>query len=161
MPAATEPLAADIPDPDEPGAWQSRTTEGGVGQLPAVQQGTGPQLFALVDACDPDRVYCYGVDVGAGAFTVRRDPESHHTDFGSWISMQTAFERLDGLAGGPGRLALVVFDSVPAVAMTAIGGLALAVAPTNELAQRNWQGAMLDSADRRVPIYRERRLTWE
>src|SRR5207302_1163225 len=104
--------------------------------LPAVatdQRCAGPRLFALVDACEPDRVYYYGIDVGTGAFTVRRDPASHQTAFGSWISMQSAFERLVGMAGGPGRLALVVFDNVPAVAVTAIDGLALAVAPTNEL----------------------------
>jgi hypothetical protein len=106
--------------------------------LPAVptdQRCSGSQLFALVDAVDPDRVYYYGIDVGSGAFTVRRDPESHRTDFGSWISMQTAFERLDGLAGGPGRLVLVVFDSVPVAAVTAIdrSGPALAVAPVKEL----------------------------
>jgi hypothetical protein len=160
MSAATQPLTADIPDPDEPGTWlvepESLTTERTVGQLPAVatdRQCAGPQLFALVDVCDPDRAYYYGIDVGSAAFTVRRDPESHQTNFGSWISMQTAFERLDGLAGGPGRLALVVFDSAPAVAVTAIGALSLAIAPTNELAyqaQWNWHGSTLDPVDHGV-----------
>jgi hypothetical protein len=117
-------------------------------------------MFALVDAVDPDRVYYYGIDVGAGAFTVRRDPDSRQTDFGSWISMRTAFERLDGMAGGPGRLALVVFDSVPAVPVTAIeqDGPALAAAPTNELeyrAQSNWRGNLLDSVHRCIAHYRK------
>jgi hypothetical protein len=124
------------------------------------QQWAGPQLFALVDAGDPDRVYYYGVDVGKGAFTARRDPDSHQTDFGSWISMQTAFERLDSLAGGPGRLALVVFDSAPAMAMMATGQgkPALAVAATGELRyQPEWNcpGYLLDSSDRRVTLDRE------
>jgi hypothetical protein len=66
---------------------------------------------------------------------VRCDPAGHQTAFGKWISMRTAFARLDGLAGGPGRLALVVFDSAPAMALMALGP-ALAPAPTNELDYR-------------------------
>jgi hypothetical protein len=165
MSASSNPATAGSPTPDHPGMSlaPSPSTAGTANQLPAVagdQQWPGPQLFALVDAGDPDRVYCYGVDVGTGAFTVRRDPASHQTDFGSWISMQTAFERLDGLAGGPGRLALVVFDSAPAVAMMAMGPgePALAVAATGELEyrpQRNWLDYLLDSSDRRVTVDRE------
>jgi hypothetical protein len=105
-------------------------------------------LFALVDACDPKRVHHYGIDLGAGAFTVRCDPAGHQTAFGKWISMRTAFARLDGLAGGPGRLALVVFDSAPAMALMALGP-ALAPAPTNELdyrTQGNWHSYLLDRA---------------
>jgi hypothetical protein len=160
---------AGIPDGDVPGTLlvqlEPPSTEATtLSQLPAVitdQQGTGPQLFALVEACDPNRVYCYGIDVGAGAFTVRRNPDSHQTDFGSWISMQTAFKRLDGLAGGPGHLALVVFDSAPAVAVTAMahGWQALVMAPANELEYRkqwNWREAMLGCVDRCVTLYREK-----
>jgi hypothetical protein len=126
----------------------------------ADQQWAGPQLFALVDACDPDRVYYYGVDVGTMAFTVRRDPTSHQTAFGSWISMQTAFERLDGLAGGPGRLALVVFDSAPAVAMMAMGQdePAPAATATGELEfqpEWNWPDYLLDSSDHRMTLDRD------
>jgi hypothetical protein len=120
---------------------RSKTTELIAGT--SDQLCAGPQLFALVDICDPDRVYCYGVDVGTQAFTVRCDPESRQKDFGSWISMRSAFERLDSLAGGPGRLALVVFDSAPTVAVTAVGpgGLGLAMIQTNELVhQAQWNG---------------------
>jgi hypothetical protein len=170
MPATTKPvdLTAGIPDPGEPGTQlvqlEPPSTDGTtLSQLPAVitdQQGTGPQLFALVDVCDPERVYCYGIDLGTGAFTVQCDP-ANQTAFGKWISMRTAFERLDCLAGGPGRLALVVFDSAPAVAVTAMarGWQALAMAPANELEYRkqwNWREAMLGCVDRCVTLYREK-----
>lgn len=95
----------------------------------------GPQFFALVNAYDPDSVYYYGIDVGNGAFTVRRDPNSHETNFGSWSSMRSAYRMLDKLSAGRKNMALVVFDSVPAKALTA------------------WDGVMsaLSNADAEVP----------
>lgn len=93
--------------------------------LPAVAEDTsadGPRFFALVRADDPNRVRYFGIDVGNGAFTVRRDPVTGHTNFGNWISMTSALKRLDQLTGADGRLALVVFDSVPAAVVTALIG---------------------------------------
>jgi hypothetical protein len=93
--------------------------------LPAITEDAsadGPQFFALVHASDPNRVCYFGVDVGDGAFTVRRDPATGHTNFGSWQSMTSALDRLDQLNGATGQMALVVFDSVPVVAVTALIG---------------------------------------
>lgn len=87
----------------------------------------GPRFFALVNADNPDSVFYYGIDVGNGAFTVRRDPDTQHTNFGSWISMRTAFRRLNSMAGEQSRMALVVFDSVPAEALTAWGDVVEAI----------------------------------
>lgn len=80
-----------------------------------------PQFFALVNAHDPDRVYYLGVDVGNRAFTVRCDPQTHHTNFGHWNSMESALRRLDKFSGGQANMALLVYDSVPVMALTAMG----------------------------------------
>jgi hypothetical protein len=82
--------------------------------------GAGPQFFALIHGGDPNRVCYFGIDVGDGAFTVRRDPVTGHTNFGSWNSMESALERLDQLNGANGHMTLVVFDSVPVAAVRAL-----------------------------------------
>lgn len=83
--------------------------------LAADQPGGEPQLFSLVDASDPTRVYFHGIDTGNGAFTIS---ESGSTNFGKWNSMQSAFERLDMMTGPHVQLALVMFDSLPVMAVT-------------------------------------------
>jgi hypothetical protein len=93
--------------------------------LPALAEDTsadGPQFFALVHAADPSRVCYFGIDVGNGAFTVRRDPVTGHTNFGSWQSMTSALKRLDQITGANGQLTAVVFDSVPVAVVTALIG---------------------------------------
>lgn len=120
------PQVAKLPEPatrsgshDETEATTQMTT------LPALTEDTsadGPQLFALVHASDPSHVCYFGIDVGNGAFTVRRDPVTGHTNFGSWQSMTSALKRLDQITGANGQMALVVFDSVPVAAVTALIG---------------------------------------
>jgi hypothetical protein len=93
--------------------------------LPACAEDTsadGPRFFALVHAADPNRVCYLGIDVGNGAFTVRRDPVTGHTNFGSWQSMTSALRRLDQLTGANGQLTAVLFDSVPVEVVTALIG---------------------------------------
>jgi hypothetical protein len=90
--------------------------------LTAEDATSGPQFFALVHAADPNRVCYFGVNVGNGAFTVRRDPGTGHTNFGSWNSMESALKRLDQMTGASGQMALVVFDSVPVAVVTALIG---------------------------------------
>lgn len=74
------------------------------------------QMFALVSAADPATVTHYGIEVGTGAYTFRTDANGH-TNFGHWRSMQSAFEKLDRMAGPEHNLALVLFDSIPVMAL--------------------------------------------
>lgn len=85
------------------------------------QPCTEPQLFALVDATNPNTIHYYGLDLGNAAFTVRSRQAGVGTNFGSWISMHSAFERLDRMAGPYVRLALVMYDSVPVMVTAALG----------------------------------------
>lgn len=82
---------------------------------PADQPSVEPQMFALVDASDPTKIYFHGIDTGNGAFTV--SGSDGPTNFGKWTSTQSAFERLDRFAGPHVQLALVLFDSLPVMAV--------------------------------------------
>jgi hypothetical protein len=117
-PDVTRPArASDVPMPVR-GAALATTNQTANLPAPAVEQPcTDPQLFALVDASNPTRIYYYGVDVGNAAFTIRRDRPGAGTNFGSWISVETAFEKLDRITGPHVRLALVFYDSVPVEAL--------------------------------------------
>lgn len=84
-------------------------------------QFDGPKFFALVNADDPNQVYYYGLDVGECAFTVRTDPDTQHTNFGSWNSPESACHRLASFTGGHIRMALMLFDSVPVAVKMALG----------------------------------------
>lgn len=75
------------------------------------------QLFAVVDASQPDRVVHYGMDVGDHAVTFRRNPSSGRIEVGHWSSMQSAYDRLDKFTPYA-DLALIMFDSVPVMALT-------------------------------------------
>lgn len=81
----------------------------------ADQPSVEPQMFALVDASDPTKIYFHGIDTGNGAFTV--SGSDGPTNFGKWMSMQSAFERLDMMTGPHVQLALVMFDSLPVMAV--------------------------------------------
>jgi hypothetical protein len=85
--------------------------------LPALagQPSVDPQMFALVDASDPTKIYFHGIDTGNGAFTV--SGSDGPTNFGKWTSMQSAFDRLDMITGPDVQLALVMFDSLPVMAV--------------------------------------------
>lgn len=109
--------------------------EGGHAAL-ATRQSDGPQLFALVDIEDPDRVQFYGLSAGEHTFTVRTDPVTHHTNFGKWRSMESALRRLASITGLENRMALVTFDSVPIGAVTALA-LGTQQAPVAIAAQGN------------------------
>jgi hypothetical protein len=86
----------------------------------------------LVDLTDPSRVHYYGADIGTSAFTSRCDPDDGHTNFGRWNSMRSAFDRLDQFSGPDVDLALTVFDSVPALALTALSAYVPQVLPESE-----------------------------
>jgi hypothetical protein len=94
---------------------------GNLPELGTVLPSAGAEFFALVDIFDPSQVHYYGVDVGTSAFTVRCAPDGAMTSFGHWNSMESAFKRLDQFAGPNVHLALMVYDSVPVLALSALG----------------------------------------
>lgn len=106
-------------------AQETTPAVSGTGRQPALRSDSalfGGQLFALVDASNPDVISHWGVDTGTGAVTVHRDPETGRTDFGSWISMESAYKRLGQIAGPQHPLALVMYDSLPTTALAPLLG---------------------------------------
>jgi hypothetical protein len=92
--------------------------------LPDLSMGQpfpGVEFFALVGLFDASQVHYYGVDTGTGAFTVRCAADGAGTSFGHWNSMGSAFQRLDQFAGPNVHLGLVFYDSIPVMALSALG----------------------------------------
>jgi hypothetical protein len=118
--------------PSRSGEMACHEAAGNLPDLTAGQPFPGAEFFALVNLLDAGDVHYYGIDMGTSAFTVRCGPNGS-TSFGHWNSMESALKRLDQFEGPDTHLALMVYDSVPVMALSALGVHTLQALDTSEV----------------------------